>query len=53
MCYTLPSSFTKLEYVSFNSAHNIDVDHGTIPPIPAENAELNFSAASGFHATLG
>ena len=47
------SRLTKTENSLFNSDHKIDVDHGTISPIPTENAELNFSAPSEFHATLG
>ena len=47
------STLTKIENSLFNLARNTDVDHGTIPPIPAENAELNISAHSGFHAMFG
>ena len=47
------SSYTKLENSPISSAHNTDVDHGMILPIPAENAELNFSSSHQFHATLG
>ena len=41
------STLTKIENSLFNSARNTDLDHGTIPPIPAENAELNISASMG------
>ena len=47
------STLTKIENSLFNLARNTDVDHGTIPPIPAENVELNILAPSGFHVTLG
>ena len=45
-------TYTKMENSPFSSAHNTDVDHGTILPVPAENAELNFSAPSHFHAMI-
>ena len=38
------STLTKIENSLFNFARNTDVDHGTIPPIPAKNTELNISA---------